>query len=184
MLLHFALPIDEHAIRRDHEEMLLSLGCEMTHRRQDLHGLTQAHVVAEQDTFLADDILRPELLVTAQGGREQAKVDLGGLDRIGDLSRQATAEVRQRQRAFGDRPRRQQALQERDERSRVIGIAAPDHLRIKGQPLGVICQPAGLRRDPAELRRQCFAVACQIILSRNRKYLIAEAGTGLRLLEP
>ena len=125
VLLHLALPVDEHAVWCDHEEVFLSLGRQVTHCRQHLDRLTQAHVVTQEHALLADDILGAELLVASQVSGQQTKVHLGGLDGIGDLRRQSTAHVRTRQRSLRHHPGRQHALEQCDERRGIPRITPP-----------------------------------------------------------
>ena len=65
MLLHLTLPVHEHAVRSDYEEVTLPLCGQMAHRGQDLDRLTQAHVIAEQHALLADHVLGAEDLILA-----------------------------------------------------------------------------------------------------------------------
>ena len=129
VLLDLALPVHEHAVRGDHEEVALPLCGQVTHRGKHLDGLTQAHVIAKEHALLTYHVLGAEDLVLAQVGRHQAQVQLGRLDRIGDLRWQAAPQVRGRQGSLGYHAGWQGAFQQRDEAGGVVAITTPDRLR-------------------------------------------------------
>ena len=174
VLLHLTLPVHEHAVRRDHEEVTFPLCSQMTHRRQDLNRLTQTHVVAEQHPLLADHVLGAEDLILAQIGGHQAQVQARRFDRIGDLRRQAATEVRSGQNPLGDHAGRQDALQQSDETGGVIAIASPDHLWRKRQTLGVVRQTSGFLGHPAQFRGQITIPSSQLLLGRDREEMIPD----------
>ena len=174
VLLDLTLPVHEHAVRGDHEEVALPLGGQMAHRRQDLDRLTQTHVVAEQHALLADHVLGPEDLILTKIGRHQTQVQAGRLDRVGDLRRQATPQVRRRQGALGDHAGRQDAFQQRDEAGGIVAIATPDRLRSERQALGVIRQAAGFLGNPTQFRGQIPVPTGQLLLGRDREEMVTD----------
>ena len=178
VLADFALPMDEHAVGRDDEEAFLPLGGQMAHRRQDLDGLAEAHVVAKQDALLVDDVLGAELLVAAQVGRQQAEVEGRRLHGVGDRRRQTATHVRPRQDALGDDLRGQEAFQQRDECRGVTGIPLPDRGGVVGQPLGILDQALGLGLHPAEVLLDGFSGVGELFAGLPREQLLAELCAG------
>ena len=63
------------------------------HGAEGLQRLAQAHLVAEEDPALGDDVLHAELLVAPQRRGQAGEVDGGGLDGVGDVGGQASALV-------------------------------------------------------------------------------------------
>ena len=178
VLTDFALPIDEHAVRRHDEEALLALRGQVAHRGEDLDGLAEAHIIPEQDPLLVDDVLGAELLVATQVGRHQAQVDRRCFDRISNRRRQATAHVGPCEYALGHHLRRQDAFQQRNEGRRVIRIALPDGRRVKGQALCVVSQALGLGLHPSQILLNSLGRVGEFLAGRPGKELLADPRLG------
>ena len=153
VLADFALPVDEDRIRGDHEEPSLALGGQVAHRGQHLHGLAQAHVVAQQRPTLVHQVLGAEELVTPQGRGEQRKVERRGLHRVGDLGRQPAALVRRGQRgAPGDRRARPDPFEQGDETGGVFAIAPPGIGLVDEELARETVEQAGFGEHPCRFR--------------------------------
>ena len=152
VLADLTLPVDEYRVRGHDEEAALPLGGEVAHGREHLHGLAEPHVIPEQGAPLVNQILRAEQLVTTERRREEGQVELRGLDRVGDLSRETAALIR-----GGDgsdrrtgRPRTR-SFDEYDEARGILAVAAPDFGLVDHQVARVAIQQAGFGQQPGGL---------------------------------
>ena len=131
----FPAPVDHDGGRTDDEEAGLHLGhCQVGHGRDGLDGLAQAHLIAQEDPLLGQDIAGSEGLVGAEIPLEGAQVQVCGVDLRSKLG--GNAGVDGLLRGADAAQRLQQGVVGRAVFAKIIqgsGFVCPDRPSVQGQ---------------------------------------------------